>query len=38
MPTRIFRATLTVVALLALPALSFAQKALELTALDYIEI
>ena len=38
MPTRTCRATLTVVALLALPALSFAQKPMELTALDYIEI
>ena len=38
MPTRIFRATFTVVALVALPALSFAQKPIELTALDYIEI
>jgi hypothetical protein len=40
MPTRTYRAraTFTVAAILALPASSFAQKPMELTALDYIEI
>jgi len=36
--TRIFAAALTVVGILALPASSLAQKPMELTALDYIQI
>lgn len=38
MPTRIFTAALTVATVLALPALSLAQKPMELTALDYFQI
>jgi hypothetical protein len=38
MTTRTLAATLTAASLLALPALSQAQKPMELTALDYIEI
>ncbi len=38
MTTRTFAAALTAFGLLALPALSQAQKPMELTALDYIEI
>jgi hypothetical protein len=38
MPTRTFAATLAAILLAALPALGFAQKTMELTALDYIEI
>ena len=38
MPTRTFAAALTLVTILALPALSLAQKPMELTALDYIQI
>ncbi len=38
MPTRIFIAALAAAAAAALPALSLAQKPMELTALDYFEI
>ena len=38
MRTRTFAGALTVVTILALPAVSPAQKPMELTALDYIEI
>lgn len=38
MSTRTFATTLAAVTLAALPALGFAQKPMELTALDYIEI